>query len=108
MTPSFKTMLIGFLIAAALIFAVIVTGHAADREAPVASSIPSDPAVSVVAIIQCNHMVGMIATMPNGAVLAFDKSSPLKFEDTVAWANTAKHLVVVEVPCRIEPGQLGI
>ncbi len=116
MTPNFKTMLIGFLIAAALIFAVIATGHAAEPIAPARVPetpvrqhvIPKTPALLVMATTQCNRLVAIVALMPDGLVVGFDKESKVDYKEQIDWVNTSEHIFVVEAACRIEPGNQGI
>ncbi len=69
--------------------------------------IPSSPALLVMATTQCNHLVAIVALMPDGRVVGFDKASKVNYKAQIDWANTAKHIFVTEAACRVSPQDVG-
>jgi len=93
-----------------LLIAVIVSVpkcQASEEKVEVSHQLPTESAVSAVGITQCNHLLGIIATMANGDVVVFDSTSGVPFDAQVAWAQKAKKVVVVEAKCVISPGEFG-
>lgn len=64
------------------------------------------PLTSVV-VTQCNLIVAVYLTMPDGKLLRFDKSSNMKAEDLMTLAYTATRSERVEVDCNDNNGAIG-
>jgi hypothetical protein len=67
-------------------------------------SVNGHPLTSVV-ITQCNLIVAVYLTMPDGRLLRFDKSANLSADKMISMAYTAGHSERVEVAC--EPDGIG-
>jgi hypothetical protein len=61
-------------------------------------TLPQHPLTSVV-VTQCNLIVAVYVTMPDGKLLRFDKSASVPAEQVLAMAYTAPHSERVEVSC---------
>ena len=62
------------------------------------ASVDGHPLTSVV-ITQCNLIVAVYVTMPDGRLLRFDKSADVAADKMVSMAYTAAHSERVEVAC---------
>jgi len=69
-----------------------------DKDAPV---VEGHPLTSVV-VTQCNLVVAVYMTMPDGRFLRFDQKANVSAEDLVTIAYTAAHSERVEVSCEGE------
>ncbi len=67
-------------------------------------SVNGHPLTSVV-ITQCNLIVAVYLTMPDGRLLRFDKSANVSADKMISMAYTAEHSERVEVAC--EPDGIG-
>lgn len=63
-----------------------------------ADDIPGKPLTSVV-ITQCNMIVAVYVTMPDGRLVRFDKSSDVPAINALAMASSAAHSERIEVKC---------
>src|SRR6185437_10196583 len=73
-------------------------------EVPVEKNAPKVPALkgrplTSVAVTQCNLMIAVYATMPDGRLLRFDHTSGISAEQLLAMAYTAVRSERVEVGC---------
>ena len=94
-----------YLLGAAILFSLLIAAQLVSAaEVVPAQEIPKDPPVTAVAVTQCGHAIALIATMADGSVVVFDATSKPKFEDEVAWINSAKHVVTLEAKCAVSPG----
>lgn len=78
----------------------------ADEPLKVEQSLPHEAPVSVVVLAQCNHAIGVYATMKDGTLLAFDMSSHVSFKDQTDWASQAKRIITVQAKCIVAPGAI--
>lgn len=62
------------------------------------AAIDGHPLTSVV-ITQCNLIVAVYVTMPDGRLLRFDKSADVAADKMISMAYTATHSERVEVAC---------
>jgi hypothetical protein len=86
-------------LAAVLSLAVTPLGHA--TEVPIEKDAPKmegHPLTSVV-VTQCNLIVAVYMTMPDGRLLRFDHSASIRSEDLMAIAYSATRSERVEVSC---------
>jgi hypothetical protein len=72
-----------------------VTEVPAEKEAP---KVEGHPLTSVV-VTQCNLIVAVYMTMPDGRLLRFDKSAAVPSEQLMTMAYSATHSERVEVSC---------
>jgi hypothetical protein len=97
--------------ASALLFpdCVAFADPAAERASPVANgtevaieknapAVPGHPLTSVV-VTQCNLIVAVYMTMPDGKLLRFDSTAAVSAEGLVQMAYSATHSERVEVSC---------
>jgi len=82
----------------ALLAAVSVAQAAEVAENADAMSIEGHPLTSVV-ITQCNLIVAVYMTMPDGKLLRFDKSSSVPADKMITMAYSATRSERVEVAC---------
>ena len=68
------------------------------------ASVDGHPLTSVV-VTQCNLIVAVYVTMPDGRLLRFDKSTDVPADQMISMAYTAAHSERVEVAC--EPNGVG-
>lgn len=73
---------------------------------PMAPIGEKDAPLTSVVVTQCNLIVAVYVTMPDGRLLRFDKSSELPFEQLLGMAYHAKRSERVEVSCN-ENGVVG-
>jgi hypothetical protein len=71
------------------------TEVAAEKDAP---SVPGHPLTSVV-VTQCNLVVAVYMTMPDGSLLRFDSKAAIPAEQLLQMAYTATRSERVEVSC---------
>jgi len=79
-----------------------VTEVPVEKNAP---TVPGHPLTSVV-VTQCNLIVAVYVTMPDGKLLRFDKSTSVPAEQLLTMAYTATRSERVEVSCN-DLGTLG-
>jgi hypothetical protein len=77
-------------------------GVAIEKNAP---AIPGHPLTSVV-VTQCNLVVAVYMTMPDGKLLRFDSTAAVSAQSLVEMAYTATRSERVEVSCN-ETGAVG-
>lgn len=87
----------------ALLAALVATATLAHAdEVPIeknaVTSVEGHPLTSVV-VTQCNLVVALYVTMPDGKLLRFDKSANLPIEQLLKMAYTASRSERVEVAC---------
>lgn len=70
-------------------------------------AIPAAPAMLVMATTQCNHLVAIVALMPDGMVVGFDKDSKVDYKKQIEWVNTSEHIFVVQAACLVSEDQIG-
>lgn len=90
------------ILAAAMLATASATEISIEKDAP---AIDGHPLTSVV-VTQCNLIVAVYMTMPDGRLLRFDKSAPLPSGELMAMAYTALRSERVEVSCN-ETGAVG-
>jgi hypothetical protein len=69
-----------------------------DKDAP---AVEGHPLTSVV-VTQCNLVVAVYMTMPDGRFLRFDQKANVSAEELITMAYTASHSERVEVSCQGE------
>ncbi len=74
-----------------------------EKDAP---SIPGHPLTSVV-VTQCNLIVAVYMTMPDGTLLRFDKSAQVPADQLLQMAYSATRSERVEVSCNDNSGAVG-
>jgi hypothetical protein len=75
----------------------------AEKNAP---TLPGHPLTSVV-VTQCNLIVAVYMTMPDGTLLRFDKSASVPADQLLQMAYTATRSERVEVSCNDAGGAVG-
>ena len=75
----------------------------AEKEAP---AVPGHPLTSVV-VTQCNLIVAVYMTMPDGSLLRFDSSASVPADQLLQMAYTATRSERVEVSCNENAGAVG-
>lgn len=98
-----------------LIGLLLVNSVKADESVPAANAelpilqhaIPATQPSVVMATSQCNHLIAIVAVMPDGSVIGFDKRSRVNYKAQVEWALSAAHVYTVDAPCRLDPGVVG-
>ena len=83
---------------AALLAAASVAQASEVPENPEATGVEGHPLTSVV-ITQCNLIVAVYLTMPDGKLLRFDKSNNVDADKMISMAYSAKRSERVEVAC---------
>lgn len=76
---------------------------AAEKDAP---AVPGHPLTSVV-VTQCNLIVAVYMTMPDGTLLRFDSSASVPADQLMQMAYTATRSERVEVSCNDATGAVG-
>jgi hypothetical protein len=71
-----------------------------------APALPSHPLTSVV-VTQCNLIVAVYMTMPDGTLLRFDSSASVPADQLLQMAYTATRSERVEVSCNDAGGAVG-
>jgi hypothetical protein len=79
------------------------TEVAPEKDAP---SVTGHPLTSVV-VTQCNLIVAVYMTMPDGSLLRFDKSAQVPADQLLQMAYTATRSERVEVSCNDDSGAVG-
>ena len=79
------------------------TEVAPEKNAP---SVPGHPLTSVV-VTQCNLIVAVYLTMPDGTLLRFDSSAKVPADQLLQMAYTATRSERVEVSCNDASGAVG-
>jgi hypothetical protein len=79
------------------------TEVAAEKDAP---AVPGHPLTSVV-VTQCNLIVAVYMTMPDGTLLRFDSSASVPADQLMQMAYTATRSERVEVSCNDAAGAVG-
>ena len=79
------------------------TEVAVEKEAP---SVPGHPLTSVV-VTQCNLIVAVYMTMPDGTLLRFDSTAQVPADQLLQMAYTATRSERVEVSCNDNNGAVG-
>jgi hypothetical protein len=74
-----------------------------EKDAP---SVPGHPLTSVV-VTQCNLIVAVYMTMPDGTLLRFDKSAQVPADQLLQMAYSATRSERVEVSCNDNDGAVG-
>ncbi|MBX5462832.1 MAG: hypothetical protein IRZ28_17290 [Steroidobacteraceae bacterium] len=86
----------------ALLAIVIAASLAQATEVPIDKNAPQGPEghpLTSVVVTQCNLIVVVYMTMPDGRLMRFDKSDKLPADKLLAIAYTATHSERVEVSC---------
>lgn len=62
-------------------------------------SIPSTPPLTAVFVIQCDHVIGLFVSMPDGDLKLFNMKSHVDYEALIHWAESGKRRATAETEC---------
>jgi hypothetical protein len=88
-------------ISLALLAAVCAAGPLSSDGPPIfpAQVIPVDPPLTAVMVVQCDHIIGMFATLKDGRLLLFNMKSHVDYDQVIRWGESGKHHATAETEC---------